>query len=134
MITSGSVFCGVSSPILTAHERFIPAALLICFAVFFDVMDGRVARSLEAAALSARSSQPRGRDQFRVAPAFLIYNAYVGVESGSGDRSWLFLRALCAFCASRASTSRTCRPARSRVFRYLPAASRWPLSSSPACR
>ena len=48
MITSGSVFCGVSSLILTAHERFIPAARRICFAVFFDVMDGRVARSLGA--------------------------------------------------------------------------------------
>ena len=46
MITSGSVFCGVSSIILTSHGKLLPAAALICFAVFFDVMDGRVARSL----------------------------------------------------------------------------------------
>ena len=32
MITSGSVFCGVSSLILTSHGKLIPAAALICFA------------------------------------------------------------------------------------------------------
>lgn len=83
MITSGSVFCGVSSLILTAHERFIPAALLICFAVFFDVMDGRVARSLGgSSAFGEELDSLADAISFGVAPAFLIYNAYVGVESG----------------------------------------------------
>ena len=34
MITSGSVFCGVASLIMTYHGHFVPAAVLICFAVF----------------------------------------------------------------------------------------------------
>ena len=46
MITSGSIFCGMSSMIMTYRGLLIPAAVLIFFAVFFDFMDGRVARSL----------------------------------------------------------------------------------------
>ena len=44
MITSGSVFCGVVSPIMTYHGHFVPAAVLICFGIF-RCNDGRVARS-----------------------------------------------------------------------------------------
>ena len=83
MITSGSVFCGVSSLILTAHERFIPSALLVCFAVFFDVMDGRVARSLGGgSAFGEELDSLADAISFGVAPAFLIYNAYIGPEAG----------------------------------------------------
>lgn len=83
MITSGSVFCGVSSLILTAHGRFVPAALLVCFAVFFDIMDGRVARSLGgSSAFGEELDSLADAISFGVAPAFLIYNAYIGPESG----------------------------------------------------
>jgi CDP-diacylglycerol--serine O-phosphatidyltransferase len=46
MVTSGNLLCGMLSLILTFHGRFLPAAWLIFFAVFFDFMDGKVARSL----------------------------------------------------------------------------------------
>lgn len=83
MITSGSVFCGVSSLILSANYRLIPAALLICFAVFFDVMDGRVARSLGgSSAFGEELDSLADAISFGVAPAFLIYTAYIGVDSG----------------------------------------------------
>lgn len=83
MITSGSVFCGVSSIILTSHGRFVPAALLICFAVFFDVMDGRVARSLGgSSAFGEELDSLADAISFGVAPAFLTYSAYIGPDSG----------------------------------------------------
>ncbi|MEG1602823.1 MAG: CDP-diacylglycerol--serine O-phosphatidyltransferase [Cloacibacillus sp.] len=83
MITSGSVFCGVSSLILAANYRLVPAALLICFAVFFDVMDGRVARSLGgSSAFGEELDSLADAISFGVAPAFLIYTAYIGVDSG----------------------------------------------------
>ena len=46
MITSGSVLCGMSSLILTYERQFLPSALVLIMAVFFDYMDGKVARSL----------------------------------------------------------------------------------------
>lgn len=83
MITSGSVFCGVSSLILTAHGKLVPAALLICFAVFFDIMDGRVARSLGgSSAFGEELDSLADAISFGVAPAFLTYNAYIGPSAG----------------------------------------------------
>ncbi len=83
MITSGSVFCGVASLIMTYHQHFVPAAVLICFAVFFDVMDGRVARSLGGSSVFGEELDSLADAiSFGVAPAFLIYAAYIGIEGG----------------------------------------------------
>lgn len=83
MITSGSVFCGLSSLIMTYHEHLIPAALLICFAVFFDFMDGRVARSLGgSSSFGEELDSLADAISFGVAPAFLMYVAYVGPRGG----------------------------------------------------
>ena len=83
MITSGSVFCGVSSLIMTYHGHLIPAAALICFALFFDVMDGRVARSLGGStAFGEELDSLADAISFGVAPAFLMYVAYAGIQAG----------------------------------------------------
>ena len=83
MITSGSVFCGIASLIMTYHQHFVPAAVLICFAVFFDVMDGRVARSLGGSSVFGEELDSLADAiSFGVAPAFLIYAAYIGIEGG----------------------------------------------------
>lgn len=83
MITSGSVFCGIASLIMTYHQHFVPAAVLICFAVFFDVMDGRVARSLGGSSVFGEELDSLADAiSFGVAPAFLIYAAYIGLEGG----------------------------------------------------
>ena len=83
MITSGSVFCGLASLIMTYHQHFVPAAVLICFAVFFDVMDGRVARSLGGSSVFGEELDSLADAiSFGVAPAFLIYAAYIGIEGG----------------------------------------------------
>ncbi|MEG1641947.1 MAG: CDP-diacylglycerol--serine O-phosphatidyltransferase [Synergistaceae bacterium] len=83
MITSGSVFCGVSSLIMTYHDHLLPAAVLICFAVFFDVMDGRVARSLGgSSAFGEELDSLADAISFGVAPAFLMYVSYIGIRGG----------------------------------------------------
>lgn len=79
MITSGSVFCGTASLIMTLQERFTPAALLIFFAVFFDVMDGRVARKLNgSSAFGEQLDSLADALSFGAAPAILVYSAYLG--------------------------------------------------------
>ncbi|MDO5562233.1 MAG: CDP-diacylglycerol--serine O-phosphatidyltransferase [Synergistaceae bacterium] len=83
MITSGSVFCGVSSLVMTYRGQLIPAAALICFAVFFDIMDGRVARSLGgSSSFGEELDSLADAISFGVAPAFLMYVAYIDVQGG----------------------------------------------------
>ena len=83
MITSGSVFCGVSSLIMSYHGHLVPSAVLICFAVFFDVMDGRVARSLGGSSTFGEELDSLADAiSFGVAPAFLMYVAYAGIQAG----------------------------------------------------
>jgi len=83
MITSGSVFCGIASLIMTYHGHFVTAAMLICFAVFFDVMDGRVARSLGGSSeFGEELDSLADAISFGVAPAFLMYVVYINIEGG----------------------------------------------------
>ena len=83
MITSGSVFCGITSLIMTYHQHFIPAAVLIFFAVFFDVIDGRVARSLGGSSVFGEEMDSLADAiSFGVSPAFLMYAVYIGIEGG----------------------------------------------------
>ncbi|MDR1741312.1 MAG: CDP-diacylglycerol--serine O-phosphatidyltransferase [Synergistaceae bacterium] len=46
MVTSGNLLCGMFSLILAVNGRFVPAAWMVFFAVIFDGLDGKVARSL----------------------------------------------------------------------------------------
>lgn len=83
MITSGSVLCGMSSLVLTHEMRFLPSALLLVMAVFFDAMDGKVARSLGgSSAFGEELDSLADALSFGAAPAFLIYARYIGIEGG----------------------------------------------------
>lgn len=78
MITCGSIFCGTASLVMTLHGRFIPSALLIFFATFFDFMDGRVARKLDGtSAFGEQLDSLADALSFGAAPAFLVYGAYL---------------------------------------------------------
>ena len=46
MITSGNLLCGMLSLILVVRGHILPAAWMIPCAVFFDFMDGKVARAM----------------------------------------------------------------------------------------
>lgn len=83
MITSGSVFCGIASLIMTMRGRFIPSAFLIFFAVIFDMMDGRVARSLGGGtAFGEELDSLADALSFGVAPALLMYAVYIDLDGG----------------------------------------------------
>lgn len=83
MITSGSVLCGMFSLILTYQRLFVPSALILIMAVFFDYMDGKVARSLGgSSSFGEELDSLADALSFGAAPAFLIYACYIGLEGG----------------------------------------------------
>ena len=83
MITSGNLLCGILSLILTMKGVYVPAAWLIVFAVFFDFMDGKVARMLGVSSAFGVEFDSLGDVvSFGVAPAILIYATYLQTLPG----------------------------------------------------
>jgi CDP-diacylglycerol--serine O-phosphatidyltransferase len=96
MITSGSVLCGMFSLILTYQRHFMPSALLLIIAVFFDYMDGKVARSLGgSSAFGEELDSLADALSFGAAPAFLTYAYYIGIEGGMAGAFSAAFFALC---------------------------------------
>jgi CDP-diacylglycerol--serine O-phosphatidyltransferase len=84
MITSGSVLCGMFSLMLTYQHHYVPSAFVLVIAVFFDYMDGRVARSLGgSSAFGEELDSLADALSFGAAPAFLMYAMYVGYDGGT---------------------------------------------------
>jgi len=78
MVTSGNLMCGMFSLILSMRGMYVPAAWMIAMAVFFDFMDGRVARSLGAgSAFGLEYDSLADVVSFGVAPAILMYSSYL---------------------------------------------------------
>src|SRR6202007_2043932 len=78
MITLSSIFCGFVSIRLSAsasgEDQFYKAALLIVFAMFFDILDGRVARATKTqSAFGLQIDSLAVVISFGVAPAMLVY-------------------------------------------------------------
>jgi CDP-diacylglycerol--serine O-phosphatidyltransferase len=78
LITLSSVFCGFDSIRLSANAKteddFYRAALLIVFAMFFDTLDGRVARMTKTqSAFGLQIDSLADVVSFGVAPALLVY-------------------------------------------------------------
>jgi CDP-diacylglycerol--serine O-phosphatidyltransferase len=78
MITLSSIFCGFVSIRLSAsasvEEQFYKAALLIVFAMFFDILDGRVARATKTqSAFGLQIDSLADVISFGVAPSMLVY-------------------------------------------------------------
>jgi CDP-diacylglycerol--serine O-phosphatidyltransferase len=80
LLTLSSVFCGFSAMVLvsTAHtdqNDFHRAALLITFAMFFDILDGRVARMTKTqSAFGLQIDSLADVVSFGAAPGLLIYH------------------------------------------------------------
>lgn len=78
MITSGNLMCGMFSLILTLRGQYVPAGWLIAMAVFFDFMDGKVARSLGGGSkFGLEYDSLADVISFGVAPAILMYSVYL---------------------------------------------------------
>jgi CDP-diacylglycerol--serine O-phosphatidyltransferase len=78
LITLSSVFCGFYSMVLASQAKdedgFYRAALLIVFAMFFDLLDGRVARMTKTqSAFGLQIDSLADVVSFGAAPALLIY-------------------------------------------------------------
>ncbi|GHV53299.1 hypothetical protein FACS1894216_11020 [Synergistales bacterium] len=83
MITSGSVLCGMFSLLLTYKGHFLPSAFILIMAVFFDYMDGKVARSLGgSSAFGEELDSLADVISFGAAPAFLMYAKYMDEVGG----------------------------------------------------
>jgi CDP-diacylglycerol--serine O-phosphatidyltransferase len=85
LITFSSVFCGFLAITLcgvgTSDKDFVRAALLIVYAMFFDTLDGRVARLTKTqSALGVQLDSLADVISFGVAPACLAYA--VGMSGG----------------------------------------------------
>lgn len=76
MITCGNVLCGMLSVVLSFHAHYALAGWLILAAVFFDFMDGKVARSLGgSSAFGMELDSLADVVSFGVAPAMVAYGA-----------------------------------------------------------
>ncbi len=80
MITLSSIFCGFDAIRLAgragaAEDDFYRAALLLVFALFFDMLDGRVARMTKTqSAFGLQIDSLADVVSFGVAPGILVYN------------------------------------------------------------
>ena len=79
MITLSSVFCGFYSMVLSSkaesEDDFYRAALLLVFAMFFDMLDGRVARMTKTqSAFGLQIDSLADVLSFGAAPALLLYH------------------------------------------------------------
>jgi CDP-diacylglycerol--serine O-phosphatidyltransferase len=84
------------SLILTYQRHFLPSALVLVMAVFFDYMDGKVARSLGgSSAFGEELDSLADALSFGAAPAFLIYARYIGIEGGTVGALGAAFFALC---------------------------------------
>src|SRR3954453_20103079 len=78
LVTLSSIFCGFESIRTSAHAQneddFYRAALLIVFAMFFDMLDGRVARMTKTqSAFGLQIDSLADVVSFGVAPSPLVY-------------------------------------------------------------
>lgn len=81
MITLASIFCGFRSMTLSANapagqggDDYYRAALFLVFAIFFDMMDGRVARMTKTqSAFGLQIDSLADAISFGVAPALLVF-------------------------------------------------------------
>jgi CDP-diacylglycerol--serine O-phosphatidyltransferase len=97
IITSGNLMCGVLSILSILHGHPFYSGWLVFCAVFFDGMDGKVARSLGGGSqFGLEYDSLADVVSFGVAPAILIYSQYlVGFWGVSGALAVSFF-AICA--------------------------------------
>jgi len=102
MITSASLLFGFWSIILSIHQQFERAALLILVAGVCDMLDGRVARATRSTSrFGVEYDSISDMVSFGMAPALLVYNMVLAPNippAPMGRRGWL-ISALFALCA-----------------------------------
>lgn len=102
LITLGSVFCGFNAIRLVARDQpgeadVYGAAILLIFAMFFDMMDGRVARMTKTqSAFGLQLDSLADIISFGVAPALLVYKWVLHRETIPGVlTAFMFVACAC---------------------------------------
>lgn len=73
-LTSGNLMCGVLALILLSKEQVVAAAVLIAFAIFFDFLDGKIARLLGVSGEFGKEFDSLADIvSFGAAPALMMY-------------------------------------------------------------
>jgi CDP-diacylglycerol--serine O-phosphatidyltransferase len=115
LLTTGNLFCGFFSMLLSVDHRYQEAALAIFVAMVMDLLDGRVARLMKATSqFGVEYDSLADVVSFCVAPAFLVYSFGL---SELGRPAWFgaFLFVICgalrlARFNATVATSSACRP------------------------
>lgn len=95
LFTVSSIFCGMHAISVaagaTSPREFLTAALFIVFAMFFDMVDGRVARMTRTQSeFGMQLDSLADMVSFGVAPAFLVYRwGLSGILIGSIDLGFI---------------------------------------------
>src|SRR5512147_3026339 len=90
LITLSSIFCGFDAIRVAAaanggEDEYYRAALLIVFAMFFDTLDGRVARMTKTqSAFGLQIDSLADVISFGVAPALMVYKWVLYREPSAG--------------------------------------------------
>jgi CDP-diacylglycerol--serine O-phosphatidyltransferase len=75
LLTTGNLFCGFFSLVLSIEHRHTEAALIIFVAMVMDLLDGRVARLMKATSqFGVEYDSLADVISFCLAPAFLLYS------------------------------------------------------------
>jgi CDP-diacylglycerol--serine O-phosphatidyltransferase len=98
MVTSGNLLCGMFSLMLTFNGRFVPAAWMVFFAVVFDGLDGKVARSLGGGThFGLEYDSLADVVSFGVAPSMMVYAASL---KGFGGITGAMIAGFFALCVA----------------------------------
>ncbi len=95
LLTTGNLFCGFLTLLLTAQQRYTEAALAIFVAMVMDILDGKVARLTKTTTrFGVEYDSLADVVSFCVAPAFLLY---AWALTRLGRAAWLagFLFVIC---------------------------------------
>jgi len=96
LFTTGAMFCGFYAIVASINGQFEPAAIAIFCAMFFDGMDGRIARLTHTeSAFGVEFDSLSDMVSFGVAPALVAFNWAL---SSLGKLGWsaAFIFAVCA--------------------------------------
>ncbi|HEY9069790.1 MAG TPA: CDP-diacylglycerol--serine O-phosphatidyltransferase [Candidatus Ozemobacteraceae bacterium] len=79
VFTSLNLFCGYLSILSTSREEYLVAGWLVVLALICDILDGRIARFTSVTSrFGAELDSLADLVSFGVAPAFLVFNRYLG--------------------------------------------------------
>lgn len=96
LLTTGNLFCGVYALIMAVNGRFVFSSQLIIISIFFDFLDGQVARMKKASTkFGFEYDSLSDIVSFGITPAMILYQSYLR-EAGRIGVGLVFIYVVCA--------------------------------------